>query len=303
MAFTLPPKMQRTATIQTARCRVMKRFCVRAQAQSKGAFAKWSDSVGMNTDDGFFGFTPFAEMWVGRWAQLGFVSSIAVEFTSGQGTLQQVGLPSPSTPLLALIGVLAGGLSLAATARTIQRAQGKQMSKTEIARYKSFFGLDKEAESKEAANQMKVRGDFTTPPNTAAEGAAAAAAKAAGSPVDSFLSTNEVAEGLSASKEMKAASSTTATLTRDPEVSTPAGPSTAKSTLKQADIAQYEETMYFGAKGELEYARNIELTNGRWAMLGFLAAILVEASNGHGIISQVIDICKWSGLLGDRSGF
>jgi hypothetical protein len=47
---------------------------------------------------------------------------------------------------------------------------------------------------------MKVRGDFTTPPNTAAEGAAAAAAKAAGSPVDSFLSMNEVAEGLSASK-------------------------------------------------------------------------------------------------------
>ncbi|GAX85424.1 hypothetical protein CEUSTIGMA_g12840.t1 [Chlamydomonas eustigma] len=299
MAMTLPSKMQRSATIKTARCQVSKRFSVRAQAQSKGAFAKWSDSVGMNTDDGFFGFTPFAEMWVGRWAQLGFVSSIVVEFTSGQGTLQQVGLPSPSTPLLAVIGVLAGGLSLVATARTIQRAQGKQMSKTEIARYKSFFGLDKEAEVKEEANQMKLRGDFTTPPNTAAEGAAAAAAKAAGSPVDSFLSTNEMAEGQSASKEMKSASAT-ATLTRDPSVS---APSTAKSTLKQADIAQYEETMYFGAKGELEYARNIELTNGRWAMLGFLTAILVEASNGHGIINQVIDICKWSGLLGDRSGF
>jgi hypothetical protein len=38
-------------------------------------------------------------------------------------------------------------------------------------------------------------------------------------------------------------------------------------------------------------------------MMGFLAAILVEASNGQGIIGQVIDICKFTGLLGERSGF
>ncbi len=38
-------------------------------------------------------------------------------------------------------------------------------------------------------------------------------------------------------------------------------------------------------------------------MLGFLAAILVEAGNGHGIILQVIDYLKWSGILGPMSGF
>ena len=30
------------------------------------------------------------QMWVGRWAQIGFVSSIIGEFASGHGTLQQV---------------------------------------------------------------------------------------------------------------------------------------------------------------------------------------------------------------------
>lgn len=29
-------------------------------------------------------------MWVGRWAQIGFVSSIIGEATTGHGTLQQV---------------------------------------------------------------------------------------------------------------------------------------------------------------------------------------------------------------------
>lgn len=38
-------------------------------------------------------------------------------------------------------------------------------------------------------------------------------------------------------------------------------------------------------------------------MVGFLAAILVEASTGQGIIAQLISIFKWSGLLGEASGF
>ena len=38
-------------------------------------------------------------------------------------------------------------------------------------------------------------------------------------------------------------------------------------------------------------------------MLGFLTAILVEAATGQGIIAQLITIFKWSGLLGEKSGF
>lgn len=51
------------------------------------------------------------------------------------------------------------------------------------------------------------------------------------------------------------------------------------------------------------YARQVEITNGRWAMLGFLAAITVEAATGKGILSQLIYYAKLSGLLGQQSGF
>lgn len=39
------------------------------------------------------------------------------------------------------------------------------------------------------------------------------------------------------------------------------------------------------------------------AMLGFLAAIAVEAATGKGIILQIIGYLKWSGILGPMSGF
>lgn len=51
------------------------------------------------------------------------------------------------------------------------------------------------------------------------------------------------------------------------------------------------------------YARQVEITNGRWAMLGFLAGIAVEAATGKGILSQVIYYAKLSNLLGPESGF
>lgn len=55
--------------------------------------------------------------------------------------------------------------------------------------------------------------------------------------------------------------------------------------------------------GEMRYAREVELTNGRWAMMGFLTAVLVEAGTGKGIILQLIMWFKVMGLLGPESGF
>jgi hypothetical protein len=37
-------------------------------------------------------------------------------------------------------------------------------------------------------------------------------------------------------------------------------------------------------------------------MLGFLAAIAVEAATGQGILGQLVLYGKWSGLLGAESG-
>jgi hypothetical protein len=78
----------------------------------------------------------------------------------------------------------------------------------------------------------------------------------------------------------------------------PAGASV--SLAARADIL--EEALFQGY--EAKYARATEITNGRWAMVGFLAAILVEAgTGGRGILSQLIMIFKWMGLLGPASGF
>lgn len=45
------------------------------------------------------------------------------------------------------------------------------------------------------------------------------------------------------------------------------------------------------------------MTNGRWAMLGFLASIVVEAATGNGILGQIIFYLKAANVLGPDSGF
>jgi ferrochelatase len=46
----------------------------------------------METSTPRCGFVPFAEMWNGRLALLGFVIGLATELLSGQGILAQLGL-------------------------------------------------------------------------------------------------------------------------------------------------------------------------------------------------------------------
>ncbi len=63
------------------------------------------------------------------------------------------------------------------------------------------------------------------------------------------------------------------------------------------------DSYLFSGNAEMRYAQSIELDNGRWAMMGFLIAVLVEAATGEGIIGQLFGYAKWSGLLGQDSGF
>ena len=53
---------------------------------------------------------------------------LQVEATTGRGTLQQVGLFTPSLPLFATILALAGGATAIASGRTILRATGGEMT-------------------------------------------------------------------------------------------------------------------------------------------------------------------------------
>ncbi len=75
------------------------------------------------------------------------------------------------------------------------------------------------------------------------------------------------------------------------------GPS--QSLDARADILEQTQQ----SSGDWAYARSIELTNGRWAMIGFWACIIVEAATGRGILNQVILYLRLSGLLGEASGF
>jgi len=66
-------------------------------------------------------------------------------------------------------------------------------------------------------------------------------------------------------REMKSSGTTAAD-----EASSPASISAAAQRQRQAELTSYAESMYFGAAGELAYARGIELTNGRCGMSALL---------------------------------
>jgi hypothetical protein len=127
---------------------------------------------------------------------------------------------------------------------------------------------------------------------------------------DRVFALNDKEQGEAAARELKAADTGILTLTKAEEAqqvaaaaadmkqrAAAAGPSV--SLAAKADITE----ALFSANSEMAYARSVELSNGRAAMIGFLAAVLVEAASGQGILGQLIIWFKVSGLLGSESGF
>ena len=54
---------------------------------------------------------------------MGFLTSLLEEFWTGKGTLQQIGLATPSQPITVLLVALAGGATLLGTVNTLVKAQ------------------------------------------------------------------------------------------------------------------------------------------------------------------------------------
>jgi hypothetical protein len=223
-----------------------------------------SAKLGLPTDEGIFGFKPFAEVWTGRLAMGGFISSIAVEFLTGKGTLQQLGLVTPSFPLFVTIIALGGGAITIGSWRTILRATNNELTANELVRYRQLLGIQNEEKN-------------------------IAAQRAQGSIADKFL-------GDSDDKTNKQKTEGVAAETAASDQSS-LGQGTPKYTSD--DIVTDKN---FANEG-LAYARDVEVNNGRWAMIGFISALSVEALTGRGIIGQVISYLKLSGLLGEKSGF
>lgn len=313
--------MQRTTVPRTAaarpalapRARASRRTSVRVAASAqvdgnKPGIAKFADSIGLPTDEGIFGFKPFAEQWTGRLAMMGFVISIVEEAMGNGGTLQQIGIQTPSTTVLGLLLGVAGTATLVGTANTAYKLFARKMTPGDISRYKNFLGLNNPNDFMAAAAAMKKQGDFT---NLRDDAQAIAAVRSEGMAADKVLAINTVEEGAAAASELKAQDGSVLTLTKADEAqqvaaaaaeskaaAAPTGPSVSLSARN--DIM---EQGMFTANAEMAYARNIELQNGRAAMLGFLAAVVVEAATGKGILMQLIMWFKLMGLLGAESGF
>lgn len=72
------------------------------------------------------------QIWVGRLAMMGFLTSIVEEFITGKGTLRQIGFETPSTPLFTFLLIFFGGLTAYFSARTLYKATNKQLTATYV---------------------------------------------------------------------------------------------------------------------------------------------------------------------------
>ena len=134
----------------------------RAARPEEGAGAPPS-IAGMDASRGYFGFVPFSELWVGRWAMIGFASGLFAELATGKGILKQIGIQTPSTPVFIALAALIGGSTLVASGRTVARLLSGSMSDAEVRDYASFLGLKGENRStKSRAAEIKAAGDFTS---------------------------------------------------------------------------------------------------------------------------------------------
>ncbi|KAK3289026.1 hypothetical protein CYMTET_3525 [Cymbomonas tetramitiformis] len=205
---------------------------------------KAASEWGLAPEEGVFGFKPFAELWVGRLAMLGFFIGLEEEFRTGNGVLAQLGLMEDgfaNTPLFFTLLGLMGGASLVATTGTLIKLQRGDMTLNQFLGYAKFFGFNQEQAALAAAKKLKEE-DLT------------------------------LAETLSR-------------ITQEPSIPTE------------------ETTSGLSANDELAYARNVELENGRWAMMGFALTILIESATGYGTLPQLFYYIKLTGVLGADSGF
>ena len=298
-----PPAPTRTAAAA--------RRGVAARAAAPGPSSPWprreaealAAKVGLDASEGLFGFRPFAELWVGRLAMCGFATGLAEEKLTGQGILQQIHVAHGDADLgvLLAIGGLASAATLVGLGSTLRKAYAGELSAVDVERYKTFFRLSGEDAAVGAvALRSKRGGDFLSGDDFAAIAAAQAEAKAA----DAFLGATDAAAVEGAAAALKAGDDLTL---RDVDAASAARKAAggAAALGPSVSLAAREDVLEAAAASAsvLQSLKDVELTNGRWAMLGFLAAILVEAGTGRGIIEQCITYLKVIGILGPMSGF
>lgn len=228
-----------------------------SQANTAGSSpAEIAKNMGFDTSEGYLGFTPFSELWVGRLAMAGFATGVAEELATGQTILEQVGLADGSgyanpTLFYTLLGFMLVPSGIA-TVNTLFKVATGEMTVKQFKGYAKFFGLGSEEDAKMISTMNK----------------------------------------LAMMDELKGTVNDT-TLTVDDAASCewPSPTAAPSSPWPRLTSEQREAEM------TLNYARDIEMDNGRWAMIGFALAILIEAGTGAGVVQQILFYIQSSGLL------
>eukprot|EP00976_Prorocentrum_cordatum_P029176 594156-Prorocentrum_minimum.AAC.4 len=210
--------------------------------------------MGFDTSEGIFGFTPFSELWVGRQAMIGITLGVITEGLSGNTMLQQVGIDVQTAQahelLFGALWLALFGATVVGAGLTLSRAKSGQMTSEEYKRYARFFGANTE-ETAEMEASMRKEGGLT---------------KLLEAPPPRTQATNSA---LQPNELMWTVLRGVAWLILADE-------------RKEAK-ADKEGQPGFAIGG----AQDVELNGGRLAMLGFVAAILVEAATGAGVMEQL----------------
>ena len=249
-----------SSSSSSAAAAVRRRRCCGARASGDGGLDTTgipfliARGAGFDTREGLAGFTPFAELFVGRTAMGGFATGLLTEVLTGNGILAQIGWDTPNPATFDVLVTFLLGSTVAGTLVTLQQLVSGEMSVKQFKRYQALFGQSAEDEATAVSAARKAKED--------AEGAG-------------YIATEFAA--------MQSSSPAAVVNSMDePEV---------VLTPKQVNDVT------------LDYLKTVEMNNGRWAMIGFAVAIVMEAKTGGGMIPQLITYGKMTGLLGPDSGF
>ena len=98
--------------------------------------------AGFDTSEGIAGFTPFAELFIGRTAMGGFATGLAQELITGDGILAQIGWrDQPNEALFEFLLFFLAASTVAGVAVTFKQLSSGEMSKAQFKRYQNFLGL------------------------------------------------------------------------------------------------------------------------------------------------------------------
>ena len=122
--------------------------------------------AGFDTSEGIAGFTPFAELFIGRTAMGGFATGLAQELITGDGILAQIGWrDQPNEGLFSFLLAFLAVSTVAGVGVTFKQMSSGEMSNAQFRRYQNFLGLSPKDERArlEATREAPGRRSWTAP--------------------------------------------------------------------------------------------------------------------------------------------